>query len=225
MVSRELKGARAREEALLMLKFELEQREEQHGEDLVLLIRTMMETVGEASSATLSAWFVPLYCLEVEVDPFARGSFGSVHRGVWGWGVAVVVKRVQIDDMKIGEGVQRKIAREVGKMYELNHPNLIKMHGASHVGSPPYLVSERATNGNLGTYLARSAENRQQMWVLLYQAAIGLDHLHKAGIVHEALTLNNILVGGDGKAKLTDFGLSTMRAHSSFSRSSTCGLR
>ncbi|EGZ29038.1 hypothetical protein PHYSODRAFT_294372 [Phytophthora sojae] len=139
VVSRELKGARAREEALLMLKFELEQREEQHGEDLVLLIRTMMETVGEASSATLSAWFVPLYCLEVEVDPFARGSFGSVHRGVWGWGVAVVVKRVQIDDMKIGEGVQRKIAREVGKMYELNHPNLIKMHGASHVGSPPYL--------------------------------------------------------------------------------------
>ncbi|KAE8914709.1 hypothetical protein PF003_g1889 [Phytophthora fragariae] len=226
-VLRELKGFRAREEALLTLKFEVERREDEHGEELVLLMRKMIATIGgeEASTAALPGWFVPLYELEMETDPFARGTFGSVYRGLWKSGTAVVVKRVQIDSMEVDEGVQLKIVKELDKLHELIHPNLIKMFGASHVATPPYLVCEEATNGNLGTFLARSAENKQQMWVLLYQAAMGLDHLHKAGIVHGDLKLNNILVGSDGQAKVADFGLKTMRTYSRLPSSPSGGLR
>ncbi|KAE8996381.1 hypothetical protein PR002_g19337 [Phytophthora rubi] len=134
-VLRELKGFRAREEALLTLKFEVERREDEHGEELVLLMRKMIATIGgeEASTAALPGWFVPLYELEMETDPFARGTFGSVYRGLWKSGTAVVVKRVQIDSMEVDEGVQLKIVKELDKLHELIHPNLIKMFGASHL--------------------------------------------------------------------------------------------
>lgn len=58
------------------------------------------------------------------------------------------------------------------------------------------------------------------MWRLLYQAALGLDYLHKKNVVHGDLKLNNILVGADGQAKLSDFGLSAVRTSSTLSRTS-----
>lgn len=54
-------------------------------------------------------------------------------------------------------------------------------------------------------------------------SALGLDYIHKNGVVHGDLKLNNILVGADRMAKLADFGLSSMRTYSTLSKaSSTC---
>ncbi|GMF21102.1 unnamed protein product [Phytophthora lilii] len=52
------------------------------------------------------------------------------------------------------------------------------------------------------------------MWRLLYQAGLGLEYIHKKSVVHGDLKLNNILVGADGRAKLSDFGLSAVKTSS-----------
>ncbi|KAG2823443.1 hypothetical protein PC116_g14396 [Phytophthora cactorum] len=101
------------------------------------------------------------------------------------------------------------------------------MLGASHVSSPPLVVYEDATNGNLGVFLARLSCNKKRMWRLLYQAALGLDYLHKEGVIHGDLKLSNVLIWTDGQAKLSDFGLSALRSCSmvSSNRSMLGGLR
>ncbi|EGZ29095.1 hypothetical protein PHYSODRAFT_469139 [Phytophthora sojae] len=53
---------------------------------------------------------------------------------------------------------------------------------------------------------------------MLHDAALGLDYLHKKGLVHGHLKLSNILVGADGQAKLADFGLDAVRRCSTFSK-------
>jgi len=97
----------------------------------------------------------------------------------------------------------------------LDHPNVAKVLGASHVSCSPFLVSEDTSEGNLATFLARSIENKEKMWRMLYQAALGLPYLHKKGVVHGHLKLNSILVDTYGDVKLSDFGLHTLRACSS----------
>jgi serine/threonine protein kinase len=52
---------------------------------------------------------------------------------------------------------------------------------------------------------------------MLYGASLGLEYLHERQIVHGDLKLNNILVGSDDKARLTDFGLSGIRMSSRLS--------
>ena len=44
----------------------------------------------------------------------------------------------------------------------------------------------------------------------MYQSALGLEYLHKVGIVHGDLHARNILIDENGQARLTDFGLSLL---------------
>ncbi|RAW42141.1 hypothetical protein PC110_g1615 [Phytophthora cactorum] len=129
--------------------------------------------------------------------------------------------------MAVDGRMRPKVEKELNLLHQLSHPNIIKMLGASHVSSPPLVVYEDATNGNLGVFLARLSCNKKRMWRLLYQAALGLDYLHKEGVIHGDLKLSNVLIWTDGQAKLSDFGLSALRSCSmvSSNRSMLGGLR
>ncbi|RLN06484.1 hypothetical protein BBJ28_00026135, partial [Nothophytophthora sp. Chile5] len=220
VVLRELQDKRAQVETVLLLRFEMEQRAARHSRAMREAIKTMLRTVVRASQTIVDAlppWFLPPDEVKYESKPFARGSFGSVHRGVWRSGTKVVVKRFLVDDMVLDGGAQQKIEAEFNIWHQLNHPNVIKMFGASHVSSPPFVVCEEATEGNLRSFLRRSDDNHDRMWRLLHQAALGLDYIHTKRVVHGHLKLSNILVSADGQAKLADFGLSAVRTCSTCS--------
>ncbi|KAG6968539.1 hypothetical protein JG688_00005767 [Phytophthora aleatoria] len=169
----ELQNTRAQLEAMMLLQFETEQRSERHSDNAMQLMQSMMSTVVKGSKATvekLPPWFLPSSELEFEPEAFAQGSFASVHRGVWGSGTHVVVKRFLVDDStEVDVSVKLQIEAEMNLWHQFNHPNIIKMFGASHVSSPPFIVCEDATNG------------------------LGLDYMHKKRVVHGDLKLNNIL--------------------------------
>lgn len=81
----ELQDTRAQVEAVLMLKFEMERRAEQQSQEMIRFMKRMTGTVVRASQTTikpLPPWFLPSDEVEFEPKPFARRSFGSVHRGV-----------------------------------------------------------------------------------------------------------------------------------------------
>ncbi|KAE9271703.1 hypothetical protein PR003_g30434 [Phytophthora rubi] len=57
----------------------------------------------------------------------------------------------------------------------------------------------------MATYLIK---HPAELWLKLLEAALGVQYLHARGVVHGDLKGNNIVIGGDLKAKVTDFGLS-----------------
>ncbi|KAL3661158.1 hypothetical protein V7S43_013769 [Phytophthora oleae] len=169
-----------------------------------------LHPVPEASDP-LPEWFVPPE--EVLFDPaqpFSRGSYGTVHKGKW-LDSQVVVKNVIVKEDVTGESFRG----EVAIWYSLNHPHIVNLYGACHLGGKPFFVCEHASLGNLIEYLRNrpGRDNHKvdvpEAWRKLYEAALGLQYLHQRGIIHQDLKCDNILVGSDGRAKLTDFGLSS----------------
>lgn len=109
--------------------------------------------------------------------------------------------------------LHKKFVKEINLWHKFNHSNVLKMLGASHISSSPFIACEDATtNGNLAAFLAASSANKQLTWKLMLQVAFGLEYIHKRGVVHGDLKLNNILVGADNLAKVGDFGLSIVHS-------------
>ncbi|KAG6947684.1 hypothetical protein JG688_00015503 [Phytophthora aleatoria] len=101
----------------------------------------------------------------------------------------------------------------------LNHPHVIALFGACHVGQP-FFVCEYTAKGTLIDFLNTFDE---MAWKKLYEAALGLEFLHERGVVHADLKGDNILIGEDGRAKLTDFGLSAVVSDGANSSGSPIG--
>ncbi|KAF1785162.1 Protein kinase-like domain [Phytophthora cactorum] len=160
------------------------------------------------------------YELEFEPEAFAQGSFASVHRGVWGSGTHVVVKRFLVDDStEVDVSVKLQIEAEMNLWHQFNHPNIIKMFGP-HTSVHRRLLCarmQRMVISVLFLLVQRSIKNA-------IPAGLGLVHyMHKKRVVHGDLKLNNILVGADGQAKLSDFGLSSVSGSAAASEAAIAG--
>ncbi|KAJ8550348.1 hypothetical protein ON010_g10722 [Phytophthora cinnamomi] len=83
VVLSEFQSPRAQAEALLTLKFEIEQKRARNDTESVERMRSMMETIAIETRITrrgLPNLFLPSFVVELQDKPFARGSFGSLSR-------------------------------------------------------------------------------------------------------------------------------------------------
>ncbi|KIK40677.1 hypothetical protein CY34DRAFT_256191 [Suillus luteus UH-Slu-Lm8-n1] len=74
------------------------------------------------------------------------------------------------------------------------------------------MICPWADNGALTGFLERQQDvlSSQDKFALLNDIALGLQYLHNESVVHGDLTGSNVLIYGNGRACLADFGLSTI---------------
>ncbi|HET6585193.1 MAG TPA: tetratricopeptide repeat protein [Nannocystaceae bacterium] len=106
-----------------------------------------------------------------------------------------------------------RLQREAQAMARLSHPNVITVHDVgTHVpdesGHPVVYVAMEFVEG---TTLGRWARAKPRSWAELRSVCIaagrGLEAAHAAGLVHRDFKPDNVLVGDDGRVRVTDFGL------------------
>lgn len=170
-------------------------------------VSSAQSVLDSSVNAALEGWFIPEYEVEFdEYDEFSRGAFGSVHHGRW-MNAKVVVKKINLAAVDgDGDAFRAAFLNEVRIWHRLYHPHVVQLFGACHVHRP-FFVSEFAANGQLDDYLRR---HPLKVWEALHEVALALRYLRAKRVVHSDLKCNNILVGADGRAKLTDFGLSSL---------------
>ncbi|KAJ3740233.1 kinase-like domain-containing protein, partial [Lentinula detonsa] len=106
---------------------------------------------------------------------------------------------------------RKRLNREVYVWHRLNHPNIATFLGTSyHMENRPSLILPWFKNGSASEYLKLRNPDADRLRLIL-DVAEGLNYLHTckpAPIVHGDLKGNNILITDDGRAILSDFGLS-----------------
>lgn len=115
-------------------------------------------------------------------------------------------------------GLIQRFEDEVGKLSQIDHPHLVKIHTVSYAQGAYFLVTDCVLDSlgettNLAQYMSGRQERlrEEELLSLMRQIADALDHAHKGEIVHGGLKLNNILIGkaqGGIDVFISDLGLS-----------------
>ncbi|HHN77736.1 MAG TPA: serine/threonine protein kinase, partial [Phycisphaerales bacterium] len=133
-------------------------------------------------------------------------------------GRRVAIKLLTVLDPNPGEDpglrAHDRLVSEARAMARLNHPNLCRVIEVSLVGRTPYMVMEWVEGVEL-TRFCKELDTRHRVTVLL-RVIDAVAEMHRAGLVHGDLKPSNILVDGDEKPTIVDFGLARAEADPSW---------
>jgi serine/threonine protein kinase len=100
----------------------------------------------------------------------------------------------------------RQEARAVAK---LSHPNVVSVIDAGEDGGYPYIVFEYVEGETLKARINRIGPlDVQEALAYAIEIARGLTVAHARRMVHRDIKPQNVLIDAEGRAKLTDFGIS-----------------
>ncbi|CAE6536401.1 unnamed protein product [Rhizoctonia solani] len=138
--------------------------------------------------------------------PIANGGLGDVFRGrlINGMTVAIKTIRAYYDQGQLSRAYHKRAAREIYTWSKCKHPNVVELIGLAVFRECLAMISHWEENGTLLHYLSKhpSADRCH----LSTSICAGLVYLHENDIVHGDLKGANILIAGDGRPMLMDFG-------------------
>ncbi|KAF5861896.1 hypothetical protein ETB97_012367 [Aspergillus alliaceus] len=137
-----------------------------------------------------------------------EGEFGKVKLG---WkrdgSIQVAIKLIRRESLGSNPSRLPKIYREISILRDLSHPNIVRLHEMVETDRHIGIIMEYASGGELfdhilnNRYLKDNAARR-----LFAQLVSGVGYLHKKGIVHRDLKLENLLLDRNRNIIITDFG-------------------
>jgi hypothetical protein len=161
---------------------------------------------GAASATFLAPGTVIAERYEVG-EELGRGGVAVVYAGRdRRLGTAVALK-VLVPAPAVAHLVRARTRREITAVRALAHPNVISVFDLVEEGPWTVLVMEQVPGGDLQALVAgRGPLPPEQVAALGQGVAEALAAAHRRGIVHRDVKARNILIDGEGRPRLTDFG-------------------
>jgi serine/threonine protein kinase/Tfp pilus assembly protein PilF len=112
------------------------------------------------------------------------------------------------------QALRGRFARERQILAQLSHPNIARLFDAGvDAQGRPYLALEYVEGEPLVEHAQRRALDLRQRLALFAQVCEAVAYAHGRLVVHRDLKPSNILVTGDGKVRLLDFGIAKLLDH------------
>jgi WD40 repeat protein len=101
--------------------------------------------------------------------------------------------------------------RQEVRAAQLSHPNIVASYDADQVGEMHFLVMEYVEGVSLAEYVLKHGPLQvPEACAYARQAAAGLDHAHRLGMVHRDVKPHNLMRTAAGVVKVLDFGLARL---------------
>lgn len=151
----------------------------------------------------------------------ARGGMGVVYEAVQKSLNRRVALKVLPTGALLSDSAKERFTREAATAGKLHHTNIVPVYAVGEERGIHYYVMQYIEGRSLAEHLRQMRESdetpdaayirRVANWGL--QAAEGLAHAHKHGVVHRDVKPSNLLLDAKDNVWVTDFGLARADAH------------
>jgi serine/threonine protein kinase len=136
-----------------------------------------------------------------------HGSMGAIYRGRH----VALDRPVAVKAFSVSSGEPAAVDRllaEARAIAKVEHPNVVQVYDVGLEHDLFYIVMQYLEGPTLKSrFDEMGALPEDDLYEIGAGVARGLGAIHERGIVHRDLKMENVIVGADGRARITDFGL------------------
>ncbi|MEV1203702.1 serine/threonine-protein kinase [Microbispora rosea] len=148
------------------------------------------------------------------LEPIGRGGMGVVwraHDDLLDRTVAVKEVLYHPTSEEDRETFNRRTIREARAAGRIDHPNVVVVHDVIEEDGRPWIVMQLVRSVSLGQVLReQGALPPGRVAAIGLQVLDALCTAHAAGVLHRDVKPENVLLNGETRVVLTDFGIATM---------------
>ncbi len=143
--------------------------------------------------------------------PIGKGGMGSVYEAVdAGTGMRVAVKALS-PHLAMAEGFRERFEAEIESLKTLRHNGIVRLYGYGEQDGILFYSMELVDGVSLEDELSAGRRFQwREVANIAIQLCLALKHAHDHGIVHRDIKPANILLAGDERVKLADFGIARL---------------
>ncbi|CAI2387665.1 unnamed protein product [Moneuplotes crassus] len=165
-----------------------------------------MENQGDKYGTSLREYKV--------LNLLGKGSFGSVYKVLSRKTRQIYVMKKICNLSTLNKAYRNAARAEVDNLKKLNHPHVIKLMTSFEENDCLYIIQEYAQNGDIHKIIKRQRDKEKkriketQLWSILYEILLGLNHMHSNNVMHRDLKPLNIFMTSTHNIKIGDLGVS-----------------
>ena len=149
------------------------------------------------------------------VGTLGRGGMGTVYKAIHTeTGEAAAVKLLSAE-LAQDEGFRSRFEAEIETLRKLNHPNIVRLFGFGEQDGQLFYAMELVDGNSLEEELRHG---RHFDWREVTRIGVdicrALRHAHDRGVIHRDIKPGNLLMAGDSRVKLSDFGIARLFGYS-----------
>ena len=143
------------------------------------------------------------------VQCIGSGGMGAVYLARDPWldrPVAIKLLREEIDSAELRE----RFGREARAAARLTHRNIVSIYDVGDEGGRPFIAMEFVPGETLAQHIRRQTLPLERRLALIEELCDGLEHAHRAGVVHHDIKPANVMLTPEGVLKILDFGIARL---------------
>ena len=141
------------------------------------------------------------------LEPVGRGGMGAVYKAYDPALNRMVAVKVLPTEFLHDSSFAERFQREIRIWASIDHPSVVPVYMAGIDNERPFLSMKFIAGGTLADRLAAGPLSFERAFAILADVAVALDHAHSLGVVHRDVKPANVLLGEEGRAYLSDFGI------------------